>query len=79
MSDRVDLSGGPPPIPLVLVEYLESVYPDRFPTVVGSSTEHIAMELMKLQGARGVVAFLRHHADAQAKRAQPTTTHRSPF
>jgi len=74
MSDRIDLTRGPPSISLALVEYLEAVYPDRFPTVTGAGAEAIALDLMRQRGAREVVAFLRHHLDAQSRPTSPRPT-----
>lgn len=78
MTNPIDLSGGPPPIHPALVEYLELLWPDRFPVIPMADPAAIALELQRIRGCREVVAFLRHHLTTQTKRPQTTAT-RSPF
>jgi hypothetical protein len=69
--DRIDLKAGPPPVPLALVEWLEAVYPDRFPKL-DITPPH---ELHRLAGCLEVVRLLRDHAQRQMAGVRP----RSPF
>lgn len=66
-------SGGPPPVPLALVEYLEALYPDRFPAqVLGSDPHALAADLHRHAGRLEVVRFLRDSLSRQSKTKSPT-------
>lgn len=76
--DRLDLAQGPPPVPLALVEYLEALWPDKFPALTGPD---LNAALHTQAGRIEVIRFLRQHAErtgAQRSPRQPTRTE-SPF
>lgn len=63
-------SKGPPPVPADLVEYLEGVYPNRFPSqVLGSDPHAITADLHRHAGRLEVVQFLRDHLTRQTEKA----------
>lgn len=68
---QVDLKKGPPPIPPDLVEYLEAVYPDRFPVIEGADAQLITRDLYRSAGRLDVVRFLRDHLVRQSKPQSP--------
>jgi len=66
MPPSKDLSGGPPPIPAELVEYLEAVYPNAFPSQILTTDPHaVSADLHRHAGKLEVVQFLRAHLQRQ--------------
>lgn len=66
-----DLSAGPPPIPAALVEWLEKVYPDRFPAL--PQGQDLQLQLQRVAGNLEVVRLLRDHLTRQQRSAPRST------
>jgi len=70
---QADLRKGPPPVPADLVEWLEALYPDRFPTVQGNSVSAIAVDMARCSGRLEVVRLLRDHLTRQTRPTAPNS------
>ncbi len=63
----------PDPVPpLELVEWLERLFPDRFPTVQGHDAVAIAIDLARQQGRLEVVRLLRDRVRRAPEAASPS-------
>jgi len=55
-----DLKKGPPPIPPGLVEWLEALFPDRFP-MWGKDDVPDLLKLARERGRQDIISLLRDH------------------
>jgi hypothetical protein len=69
----IDLAKGPPSIPLDLIEYLEVLYPNRFPKIAGSDPHAVSADLHRHAGRLEVVAYLRDQFVRQSRKSPSNT------